>query len=149
MNGKQKPMIPVDHVTDDIFEWLMDTVPTSSQFSYKSRFISIRGKIVLIPEPEFMALAHVLGVMFERIQFAACVLTPSDMSAIEEDIRDRIGGTWSSHWSPSASVRKLAKRGVLTFERHTVPGCKNVFEYIVTLNGPVSISEHGILCIGG
>ncbi|EME9475992.1 hypothetical protein V1L91_004813, partial [Salmonella enterica subsp. enterica serovar Infantis] len=66
----QNQMIPVDHFTDDIFEWLMDTVPTASQFSYKSRFISIRGKIVLIPEPEFMALAYVLGVMFERIQFA-------------------------------------------------------------------------------
>lgn len=137
-----------EYTPEYVFDGLMDTVPSTTQIGYKARFVKIHGQIVLIPEPEFIALIVMLDVMYRWQGFPKFTFNCMDMTAIEGIIREQIGGTWSQHWSPSASIRKLAKRGALTFERHTVPGYNNKFNYTVTIKGSVSISDDGILCIG-
>ncbi|EIG5522581.1 hypothetical protein E7V14_005354 [Escherichia coli] len=137
-----------EYVPENIFDGLLETVPSTNQIGYKARFVKIKGQIVLIPEPEFLALIHLLDVMYRWEGFPKFTFNYADMHIIENMIREQLGGTWSQHWSPSASIRKLAKRGVLTFERHTVPGYNNKFNYTVTIKGSVGISDDGILCIG-
>ncbi|HCO7613978.1 TPA: hypothetical protein OB631_004979 [Escherichia coli] len=136
------------YVPENVFDGLLKTVPSTTQIGYKARFVKIHGQIVLIPEPEFLALVHLLDVMYRWQGFPKFTFNYLDMNIIENMIREQIGGTWSSHWSPSASIRKLAKRGVLSFKRESVTGRKNTFNYIVTINGSVDISDDGILCIG-
>ncbi|MCV5766886.1 hypothetical protein OFN22_25510, partial [Escherichia coli] len=127
-----------EYVPENVFDGLLETVPSTTQIGYKARFVKIHGQIVLIPEPEYLALIHMLDVMYSWQGFPKFTFNCADMDAIEQLIRERIGGTWSAHWRPSASIRKLAERGALTFERHTVPGYNNKFNYTVTINGSVS-----------
>ena len=134
--------------TKNVYEYLMDNVAITTQIGYKARFIRFNGKIMMIPEYEFMTLAYVLGFMFKRMQFDNCVFELGSLTPIEYRIRDLNNGKISEHHLPAALLRKLAKRGILTFSRHTEPGKRNVFADVVSMNGSVSISDHGILCIG-
>lgn len=131
-----------------VYDGLLASVPTTKQIGYRARFIVINGKITLIPEPEFHALAMMLMIMRGWNKYPTFTFNYVDINIMEQIIREHIGDTWSSHWSPSASIRKLAERGVLTFKRESVAGRKNTFNYVVTFNGQISISDHGMLCIG-
>lgn len=132
----------------NMFDHLMETVPSTKQIGFKARFVRFNGQIIMIPEAEFMALAHVLAVMWHKSEFTACVFDIRSFIPVEDRLREMNGGKLSEHLYPTQSIRKLAKRGILTWSRHTVAGQRHIFEYVVTLNGNVSLSDCGILCIG-
>ncbi|MCV5348442.1 hypothetical protein OFM93_25460 [Escherichia coli] len=53
-----------EYVPENVFDGLLETVPSTTQIGYKARFVKIHGQIVLITEPEYLALINMLDGMY-------------------------------------------------------------------------------------